>query len=238
METTISRAGWGKRLPLALACLGLLVTGTAWAGRPLLTEDAGVLAARSCELEAFMARPQSADDTFRSGQVSCGTSFQTQLAIAVGSDSYSSTTLLALAGKTALIELTADSAGLALAYGALWQNHPHEHFQHHAMEAKAVLTLPVGRYLFHANAGWIGNQTAQARRADRLTWNLAVERPNAIQAVDLMMELVGDNKNAPWLQVAARWAMVPGRVFLDGSWGIQGNAQKDKQLSLGIKIGF
>jgi hypothetical protein len=235
---TISRAGWGKPLLLALAWLGLLVTDAAWAGRPLLTEDAGVLAERTCEFEAFLARPQSSNVTFRSGQVSCGTSFHTQLAIAVGGDNSSSTTLLALAGKTALTELTADSAGLALAYAAVWQNHPLDHFRHQAMEAKAVLTLPAGHYLLHANAGWIGNQGPQAEHADRLTWNLALERPNAIHAVDLMMELVGDNHNAPWLQFAARWAMVPGRVFLDGSWGIQGNAQKDKQLSLGAKISF
>jgi hypothetical protein len=57
-------------------------------------------------------------------------------------------------------------------------------------------------------------------------------------AVDLMTELVGDNKNAPWMNVAARWAIVPGSICLDSSWGIQGNARKDKQLTLGIKIGF
>jgi hypothetical protein len=53
-----------------------------------------------------------------------------------------------------------------------------------------------------------------------------------------MTELVGDNKNAPWMNVAARWAIVPGSICLDSSWGIQGNARKDKQLTLGIKIGF
>jgi hypothetical protein len=230
---------WGRQFAAtAPAWFGLLIADTAWAGRPLLTEDAGVLASRACELESFLARPQGWNTTVRSAQISCGASDRTQLGIALANETSSSTSQLTLAGKTALIELTADRAGLALAYGAVWQQSPHERFRHQAMEAKAVLTMPVGRYLVHANTGWIGHRGTEGTRADRLTWNLALERPNAIDAVDLMTELVGDNKNAPWMNVAARWAIVPGRLFLDGSWGIQGNARKDKQLTLGIKIGF
>jgi hypothetical protein len=149
---------WGRQFAAAApAWFGLLIADSAWAGRPLLTEDASVLASRACELEGFLAIPQGWNTTVRSAQISCGAGDRTQLGIALVNEASSSTSQLTLAGKTALIELMADRAGLALAYGAVWQHSPHGRLRHQAMEAKAVLTMPVGPYLVHANTGWFGH---------------------------------------------------------------------------------
>ncbi|GMU44965.1 MAG: hypothetical protein AMXMBFR52_22560 [Burkholderiales bacterium] len=56
-----------KSIVLAGALLALPAS-PAIAGRPFATEDAGVLAAGDCELEAYALR-QTAGDSYASGQV-------------------------------------------------------------------------------------------------------------------------------------------------------------------------
>ena len=113
-----------KRWAVRIVCAALLLgAGAAHAGRPLQTEDAGVIERGECELEGFVQR-QSADaePSVRVGslQLSCGLPANTQLGVQFQREHASGEhgNSWGVVGKSALVPLAADSAGLTLAYGA------------------------------------------------------------------------------------------------------------------------
>jgi hypothetical protein len=104
---------------LGLAACVMLISSATWAGRPFTTEDAGVIDARNCELEAFGSHARAQSDPSERGafaQVGCGIGFDTQLAFGMGrfSSVDGSRAAAAAMGKTALRPLSEDSFGMAL----------------------------------------------------------------------------------------------------------------------------
>jgi hypothetical protein len=75
---------FGTIVARAALCTALTIT-PAFAGRPLQTEDASVLARGECEVEGSTARLSAADAAERSEalQLGCGIGVSTQLALAV-----------------------------------------------------------------------------------------------------------------------------------------------------------
>lgn len=215
----------------------LLLTTTVWAGRPLVTEDAGeVLKVGQCELESYVARWREPDLSYQWAQLSCGTGFDTQMAAGAGREHTGPdhVTVAGFSGKTSLRKLTEEQAGIALAYGVLGGRHL-DHMRHETSEIKAVLTVPHDQWLLHANAGWVHTY---ASGADKTTWALALERRNAIASIDLMGEVFGDDRASPFAQVAARWAVIADRLFVDTSWGTQLNGKNNRQATVGLKLAF
>lgn len=224
---------------IALA-LGSSLAFPAWAGRPLATEDAGLLGQGECEIESYAGHAR--DNTgpsvsTRWAQLGCGIGHDTQLAFGAGTEKSAgeNTTVAALAGKTVLRELTEDQTGFALAYALLGSKEPGNGFRHDATELKGVITLPRGDWLFHAN---LGSNYSHTSAPYSTVWGLAVERPGAIGPVDLMAEVFGDNHSAAWVQLGARWIVIPSRLYLDSSWGMQADSARTKQVTLGLKLAF
>ena len=70
-----------------LAACVMLMSSAPSAGRPFTTEDAGVIDARRCELEAFGSHARAQSDSSERGawaQVGCGIGFDTQFAFGMG----------------------------------------------------------------------------------------------------------------------------------------------------------
>jgi hypothetical protein len=223
-------------IALLLSVLG----APAQAGRPLATEDAAVLARGDCEIESFAGDVRErgrVDAEIRWGQIGCGLGLHTQLAVGIGRERSGGvhTDIEAFAGKTFLRELTDDAPGIALAYSVYETREPGERFRGDANEYKLVVTVPVGGWFVHANLG-----TRIAHRTDerRTVWALAAEFPGAAGPVDLMAEFFGNNGDPAWLQVGARWAVIPQRVFLDASWGVRGGSTRPTTATLGLKFAF
>ncbi|MBE0619697.1 MAG: hypothetical protein IH605_03820 [Burkholderiales bacterium] len=211
-----------------------------WAGRPLATEDAGVLGQGECEIESYAGRVRSNDSdrlTTRWAQFGCGIGHDSQLAFGAGADRADgeTTTVAALTGKTFLRKLTDDQTGLVLAYTLHGAKNPGNSFRHDATEIKAVVSIPRNGWLLHAN---LGSQYSQTAKVYSTIWGLAVERPGAVGPVDLMAEVFGDDRTAPWVQVGARWTVVPERFYLDTSWGVQTDSARTKQITVGLKFAF
>jgi len=222
-------------LPSKLLVVVLMHTSTAWAGRPLVTEDAGVIDTGNCEIESYIARYNRPYVNLRWMQLGCGIGLNTQISAGAGRETTrpEPATIAAASGKTSLRKLTAEQAGLAIAYSVLAGNHV-DHMRHESTEIKAALTVPRQQWLLHANIGWLRSSSSTTKT----TWALALERCNAIGPVDLMGEIFGDDRGAPTAQIAARWTVIPGRLFLDSSWGAQFNSAKSQQASIGLKIAF
>ena len=224
----------------ALAILAAL-HAPAQAGRPLATEDAGVLAAGECEFEAFAGRTRERDAP-RLGESSlqfgCGIAMRSQVALgwaregAAGERSRS----LALAGKTRLRAGGEAATSFSLAWGAGRAGGPATPMRLESTYLTGVATTPLeGSLALHANLGWSHSRSAGASTTG---WGLALEH-SGTSGIEVMGEVFGDDRERrPWVQLGVRASVLPERLWLDASAGVQATPARPKTLTVGMKFAF
>jgi hypothetical protein len=228
------------------SALLLALSAPAFAGRPLVTEDAGVIEKGGVEVEAYYRRQTERETPTLTGfhmQPSVGIGFNTQLGIGVDYsrqynadfDATKSSGAYAIVGKTALKELTDDAYGVAIAYGVDRTRAPGDSFRYDNAVINGAVTVPVQQWLLHANLGWTRSRLDVVNST---IWALAAERTGAIGPVDLAVETFGTDHEPAWVQVAARWVVKEDRFFLDASYGVQTGASHAKLLTIGTKLAF
>lgn len=224
---------------LILAGLLAGLTSAAHAGRPLITEDAGVLDARDCELELVGSRERAGGDlpTARgaSAQLGCGVGLSTQIALFAGRAKADGerADALALVGKTVLRALTETQGGVVIAWSVGGERSGGS-FRHETTELKAVFTQPVDQWLLHANLGWTRSESA---RQNGTLWSVAAER-TGLGPFDAMAEVFGDDRDEPWLNAGLRWTAIADRLFVDASYGVQMNSARARLATIGLKFAF
>ncbi|MES2889352.1 MAG: hypothetical protein V4739_15260 [Pseudomonadota bacterium] len=230
-----------------LACsAALLVTGllgpahNAWAGRPLVTEDADVLERGHCEWESFGLHAKAEGlETIKglSTQVGCGVGGGTQVALAGTRSRAGQDTLRAwtVGGKTEIVARDKPAGvGITLAWGAGWLKVPNTGFDHESTYLTVVATqaLPAD-WLLHGNLGWVRSQSASQ---DSTAWNLAAETSLG-HGVDLMGELYGDDRQRPWVGGGVRWTVREG-LSVNASYAVQADTPRLKVVTVGFKLAF
>lgn len=226
-----------SQLYVTLVCAAPLFS--AHAGRPLATEDAGVLGRGDCEWESFAAhaseRVSSAANTL-STQVGCGIGANTQFALAVQRETADGqhANSLVLSGKTSLIEPKDEAPGLALAWGINAVRPPGATMKHEGTALTLVLSHELAKELTgHANLGWVRSQST---RRTAMTWNLAAEYALG-NSVDVMAEYYGEQHDKPWFSAGVRFAATD-KLNFDASYSVQSGAAKAKLLTIGAKLAF
>jgi len=219
-----------------LAC----VLPTAQAGRPLQTEDAGVLDRGDCEIESVGSRASGGGEPRLreySVQLGCGIGARTQLAVAAARalDGETRSDAAALVGKTALRELTDTQAGVVIAYRLAGARAKGGSFRHEATELRAVLSAPLAEdWLFHGNLGTVRDEAAKQTST---IWSAALER-TGLGPFDVMGEVFGDDRGAPWWNAGLRYTAIAQRLFFDPSYGAQMRSGRPKLLTVGLKFAF
>lgn len=219
--------------------------GAAHAGRPLQTEDAGVLEAGTWEVETFASRLSAGGDhaTGASVQLARGVGLNTQLALAyerakAGSDRAQG---LSFNGKTGLWTGAGkdNPPALTLAWALASAKLDGERWRHAATELNLVYTRAVfERYAMHANLGHARDEQARQRAT---TWGLALEHQgHAVSGLTLapMAELFGDDRAAPWWNLGLRLTLKPEVAFVDASYGRQIAPDRPALFTLGAKFAF
>lgn len=226
----------------ACAVVLLLAASAAWAGRPFVTEDAGVITAGECELETFLSRTTMRDEASTRGgwiQPGCGVGLATQLSIGAGRSrsGIERETQAALTGKTALRALTDEQAGVTIAYSISGRRARGVSFKHDATAVAAVVSLPVEKdLLVHANFGW---QRAEKDRRNTGVWATAIESLSVWPDLDVGAEVFGDSRTAGvYVGAGARYALKPERVFVDASWARQSARARGTLATIGVKLTF
>ncbi len=227
------------------ACL-LLTATAAYAGRPLNTEDAGVIDKGGFELENYYHRQSARGVESLSGlhvQPSVGIGFNTQIGIGVDFlrqynadyEGRKSSGEYAIVGKTGLKALTDDEYGVAVAWSVDRTRAPGERFRYDNAALNSALTVPLEQWLLHANLGWARTRLG---KQNSTTWALAAERIGAIGPLDLAAESYGNDHNAGWLGVAARWVVKEDKLFIDSSWAKQLGGERSRAFTLGLKLAY
>jgi len=228
----------------AASCL-LVAAPSALAGRPLQTEDAGVLEPRSCEVEGATLRTRAAGVTARDSTLAlaCGFGLSSQAGIAISRSQASGERARAaeLFGKTRLRQGQGDETPaltLAWALGMSRTDGAAEGWQQANRELNLVYSAPAGPGSVHLN---LGHARDQASRLRSTTWGAAYEH----EGVDAggvkwqpMAELFGDDREGAWWNLALRATVVPDRVFVDLSYGRQFTRERATLVTAGLKFTF
>ena len=228
------------------SALLLLLSAPAFAGRPLVTEDAAIIDKGDVEVEAFYRRQTERETPALTGfhlQPSVGIGLKTQLGIGVDYsrqynadfDATKSSGGYSIVGKTGIKELTDDAYGIAIAYGVDRTRAPGESFRYDNAVINGVVTVPVQQWLFHGNLGWT---RSRLDAVNSTIWALAAERTGVIGPVDLAVETFGTDHEPAWVQLAARWVVNKDRLFVDASYGVQTGSSRAKLLTIGTKLAF
>jgi hypothetical protein len=226
------------RAVLTLLLLASLAP-SAQAGRPLVTEDAGVLDPGECEWESVAARIREGDgpaENAGSTQVGCGLGWLSQASIAVGqarSGGITSTNI-GLGGKTRLSPEGEERFSLTLAYGVVWVHDEDRGVRPDLAAANLVLSVPLAQdWTGHANLGPTHYRDGQVTRA---TWALAVEN-DLDDGLGWGVESFGEHGSRPWLGAGLRWDVGPA-WNLNLSYARQAGADAARMATLGVKFAF
>jgi hypothetical protein len=228
---------------LIAALLASVLPQAAHAGRPLQTEDAGVLDRAACEVEGFTARASAFGTALRENslQLGCGVGASTQVAAAVARAKAEGASArgFELNGKTRLWQGAAakdsEPPALTLAYAIGWARASGDKTRHAATALNLAYSRPLGdEWTTHANLGHARDEIAKSRAT---TWGLALEHAG-FGAVAPMAELFGDDRDAPWWNLGLRVTALPEKVFIDASYGRQIVSGKPTLWSVGFKVAF
>lgn len=180
------------RRAAALGATAAALAQAAQAAPPLATEDADVLGARSCELEASAARAGAA--RANSAQLGCGVGLRSQLAVGHARESSAGTPAreTAVSGKTSLWQSDDAGFGLALAWTRS-ARHQADEPSERSSSVNLVASGPLADHLtVDANLRW---GRSHADRQNRTAWNLAATLPLDAR-VDAVAELYGDDRHS------------------------------------------
>lgn len=218
----------------------VLAIGTdAQAGRPLVTEDAAVLAVGECALETYVGS-FGADAVptahLLSSQIGCGLISQTQLSVtavrAVLGEGHVDT--LGLAGKTSLASV-GDTVAWSLAYGAIVRRASRTAVQMDQLYATLAGSIQLTDSLVtHLNVGWTeaSHPHCQTRR-----WAVAIDGA-LTDDLHLVAEAFADGiDRRPWVQGGVS-ASVNKQLSFNASYGRHARDHGARALTLGVTVGF
>lgn len=224
---------------MRILLLGLIcVMGQpAWAGRPFLTEDAGVLARGDCEWESVAAQsrvPDSPRARSLSTQLGCGLGGSLQLAANIGwakaGDERARS--LGLGGKWGA--WSAGDSALTLAWSSSWSRVRGAGQDWDGGAATLVFSQGLGQaWTAHAN---LIHDYSRPERRGRTGWAALVERQLTPQ-LDAGAELFGEGSQRPGWGLGARWR--PAEAWtLDASWSRSGGEARERLITFGLKREF
>jgi hypothetical protein len=230
---------------LCLAVTTAMTVLDAHAGRPLQTEDAGVLEPGAWELELAHSRVRlgaaRAHDT--SVQLARGIGWDSQFALAVGrarSGGERADSAAAL-GKTELWNNgnKDGAAALTLAWAVTGIKAGTDGWRHAATDLTLVYSRPLaGGLTLHAN---LGHARDEFERIGSTGWGLALEHDGVAVGdgrLAPMAELFGDDRGSRWWNTGLRWTVRPDAVWLDASFGREFASQPATLVTFGLKIAF
>lgn len=224
---------------LAAATLALLAT-SAHAGRPLVTEDAGVLGKGECEWESFLASARISGSPTVNGwdtQVGCGVLASSQVAVSYGHARGGGSTgqTASLNGKTGVYKNHGADLALTLAWGVLGTKYTGGSFGTDSVFLNGVLTKQFNEQVtVNANLGWTQDRSVSPKRGFSNA-NVALEYNlgNGLEVMGEVMSVDGVSGFGMGLRYAASKAWSLNLGYL-----VQNPSPQYRQWSLGAKFTY
>lgn len=230
-----------RRSSGAARCLAFvaaaLLAQPASAGRPLVTDDAGIVASGACQLELFSERPR--DERLHWAVPACNPFGNAEIGVGIGrgrDEAGESRRLNSWQLKTVLREHEGERAGFGVMLLGRRDRAVHRGRLGDA-ELKGLATLPLRGedLLLHANLGWLRERDDEAATRDHVaTWATALDW-QIVPGVRGSLEGYGSSGERPSAQFGLRHELVPGHVQIDASVGARsGRSRESRYLTIGL----
>jgi hypothetical protein len=207
-----------------------------FAGHPLITDDAGVVDAKACQLESWIER-SSGNSTFWALP---GCNFTGNLELTVGgawTHQAGSTRNMqvVLQGKSLFKPLETNGWGLGVAAGTLWHRRADSNHRAHGVYAylPASFSFKDDRIVVHGNLGWSRDSAEQANHLD---WAIATQL-EVTKPLYLFAEVLGQERGHPTFQFGLWYWLVSQRVQVNAAYGNRfGTPANGYWFSLGVSL--
>ncbi len=214
-----------------------LIAPDARAARPLITDDARVVDAKSCQVESWVRRDRSHTEVWALP----GCNFAGDVEFTLGGQAREdgdSPRQLVVQAKTLLKTLETNGWGAALTLG---------HVRHSSIAGSKVtrdfyVNAPLSKSFLddkvvaHGNLGWLRDGESSK---DRTTWGLGTEA-QLNSRVYLIAEAFGQLSRESQYQVGLRFWVIPDRVQIDttygNSFGRAGSGNQARWFSIGLRL--
>ena len=231
---TLSRSG--RRHVKISALAGVFVAGLhvqcVHAGRPMVTDDAGLVEARSCHIETWTQIYRDSTSYWALPACNFGGNLEIALGGALTREAgRMQTSAIALQGKTLFKPLQTNGWGVGLAAGTVRHPPAGAGMRDWYAYVPASISLRDDAVVVHANLGWL--RTGQERR-DSLTWGLGAAA-RATERTGLFAETFGEDRGKPFHHLGVRHELVPGRLQVDASYGNRhGSGSAERWFTVGL----
>lgn len=217
--------------------LSFLSPASAWAARPFVTDDARLTTGGSCQLESWIRRYRDSHEfwllpacnPFGNLEVTAGRGQASSKDVGRSQD-------YVLQAKTLFRSLQINDWGWGLAVGTI--RHPEINPGPNLLGNTYVylpfsLSLADDRLIIHANLGWLRDRASGQHSA---SWGIGGEFKVQERWL-LIAENFGNDRDRPYWQVGARFAIVPDRVQVDATLGNQyGGSDAARWISFGLRL--
>jgi hypothetical protein len=210
--------------------LALLVAAPAQAARPFVTDDARIVDKNGCQIETFVKKQQRFDEREFWFLPACNPwgSELTLGYIRVDSTPAGDTNTTVIQAKTLLKPLETNGAGFALTLGTLVGGKISPY-----VNGIGSFSFADDRVVVHSNIGAIRDNVAAL---SRWTWGLGAEVLLAAPRLYGILESYGQRGDKPTLHTGLRIWIVPNRVQIDTTVGLQNSDPERRFGTVGLRI--
>ena len=225
-----------RALRVTSAILAIGVTASE-AARPLITDDARVVDAKSCQVESWVRRERLHTEVWALPGCNFGGDVEFTLG-GQGREDGGSPRQLVLQAKSLLKPLETNGWGTALTLG---------HVRHSGINGSKIhrdfyVNAPLSKSLFddtvvmHVNLGWLHEGEASKHRT---TWGVGTES-QLNPRVYLIAEAFGQLSRESQYQIGLRFWVIPDRVQVDTTYGNRfgssGSGNQARWFSIGLRL--
>lgn len=217
-----------------LALLGLLAAiPSAFAARPMITDDARLTDAGACQVESWVHIHGQQHEFWALPACNPFGNFELTLGGALSFDgSRAESGAHVIQGKTLIKPLDTNGYGIGFAAGYATQPGS-DHSGNPYFYVPVSLSLADDRMVLHTNLGYMRERE---NRENRLTWGLGTEVQLTARTW-LIGESYGQDRGNPFFQLGVRHWIVPNHVQIDTTYGSQfGQIGQQHWISIGLRL--
>ncbi len=219
-----------------LLLIALFVSNLALAARPLVTDDARLTKAGSCQVESWGRTHATGNEFWALPACNPFGNFEMTLGTAISAvDQQQPASDLIVQAKTIVKELTTNGWGIGFAMGVA--KHQGDNVPGPNGVGSTYAYVPFSRsfsddqLIMHINLGYISFRKSSQ---DSLTWGIGSEyklHPKLLH----VLEIYGDHRASPFIQTGLRYSIVPDILQVDTTVGKQLNGNDIQWLSIGVR---
>jgi hypothetical protein len=216
---------------MRLLLIALLVAPPgAQAARPFVTDDARIVDRDGCQIETFVKRQRKFDETEFWFLPACNPwgAELTAGHIRVDSTPAGDTRTTILQAKMLLKPLATNGSGFALSLGVLAGGATSPYFN-----AIGSFSFADDRVVLHTNLGGLRDSTANRSRG---TWGVGAEILLIAPRLYGIVESYGTGGEKPTSHAGLRFWIVPNRVQVDTTVGLQQSSPERRFTTVGLRI--